>query len=142
MKMKMPLMSHDGGPFNCLPAREIELDTDRILCNDITFPWEYNPHRVSLWVVGNEFGVLGAAWGNEQDALDEIADADLMVCQANDDEHAEHGEECECAFLGNASEPYDLTNVWMQRVDVNAMDKRDLCTLAECRGAGQTTVYS
>lgn len=140
--MKLTLMAHDGGAFNCLPARDIELDDKRILCNDVTFPWEYNPHNIQFWIVGNEYGVIGAAWGNEQDALDEIADADLLVCMANDDEHSEHGEECECAFLGNASEPYDLTYAWMQRVDLSKMDVADLCKLAECRGQGQTTVYS
>ncbi len=148
MKMKLTLMAHDGGPFNCLPAREVELETDRILCNDVTFPWEYNPHNIGLWIVGNEFGVLGAAWGNEQDALDEMADADLLTSCANDEEHAEHAQddegqtECDCAYLGNASEPYDLTNVWMQRVDLNALDKKDCVILADARGRGQTTVYS
>ncbi len=147
MKMKLSLAPHDGGPFNNLPAREVELETDRILCNDVIFPWEYNPHNVCLWIVGNEFGVLGAAWGNEQDALDEMADADLLSSCANDEEHADHladdrHSECECTFLGNASEPYYLVNVWMQRVDLNAMDKKDCVILADARGRGQTTVYA
>ncbi len=141
MKMKLTLMAHDGGPFSCIPAREVELEQERILCNDVTFPWDYNPHHVCLWVVGNEFGVLGAAWGNKQDALDEMADGDLLTSMAVDEEDA-HEEGSEYTSLGNAGGPYDLTYAWMQRVDLSKMAVADLCKLAECRGAGQTTVYS
>ncbi len=139
MKLKLILAAHDGGPFNCLPAREVELETERILCNDVVFPWEFNPHNVGLWVVGNEFGVLGAAWGNEQDALDEIADADLLTSCAIDDEN---DVDEDTTHLGNAGEPYDLTNVWMQRVDLNKMGVKECVILADARGRGQATVYA
>ncbi len=79
MKTKLHLTPVNCGPFNCLPAREVELEDERILCNDIILPFgEFNPHNVRLWVIGNEFGALGAVWAShEQDALDELVDADL-----------------------------------------------------------------
>ena len=38
----------------------IELEDERILTNDVTFQNEYNPHKVQLWVIGNEYGALCA----------------------------------------------------------------------------------
>ena len=60
------------GSFNCQPAMSVELDAEKILCNDIHLPnSRFNPHNVRLWVIGTEFGALGAVWADcEQDAFD------------------------------------------------------------------------
>lgn len=134
-KVQLHLTPVNGGPFNCLPARDVELDAERILCNDVTLPWEFNPHNTRLWVIGNEFGALGAVWANhEQDAFDELVDADLggglLIDEADADD--------ECARLGNAGEPANLDNAWIQCVHFDkARDCELLCRFAEARGQGQ-----
>lgn len=140
MKTTLHLSPVNGGPFNCLPARSVELEDERILCNDVSLPWERHPHNMRLWVIGNEFGALGAVWAsNEQDAFDELVDADLgdglLIDEADADE--------ECARLGNAGEPANLDNAWIQLVRLDpAQDCRLLCRFAEARGANQYTLDS
>ena len=132
MKIKIKLQAVNRGAFNRLPAREIEIEAERVLTNDVTLPWEFNPHNVRLWVVGNEFGALGAVWAShEQDTLDTLVDENLgdsLIVKeedwAEDDAH-----------LGNAGEPCDLTNVWIQLADLT--DCQLLCAFAEARGAGE-----
>ena len=140
MKTKLHLKPHDGGPFNCMPAREVELDGDRILTNNVVFPWEFNPHRVRLFVIGNEFGAIAAAWAESiQDALDEAMDADLLTSFLVDDADKLTADELEdCRRLGNAGDLVDLTNAWIQEVDLNPENGnvRLLVAFAEARGAG------
>lgn len=128
----------NGGPFNCLPARDIELTPERILANDVILPWERHPHGMKLWIIGNEFGALGAVWANhEQDAFDELIDSDLggglLIDEADADE--------ETARLGNAGEPCDLTHAWIQAVAFDqSRDCQLLCRFAEARGQGSKTL--
>ena len=124
-------------------GNEITLDDDRILANDVTFPWEYNPHNVRLWIVCNEYGAMGAVWaGNEQDALDELVDADLAHGILVDDDSADPEFEDEYARLGNAGERADLSNC---RLDVVRLDEKQdariLCRFAEARGAGKDNLW-
>lgn len=139
-KFTLFLAPVNGGPFNCLPARSVELEPERILCNDIVLPWENHPHKVRLWVIGNEFGALGAVWADcEQDAFDELVDADLgqslLVDEADADE--------ECARLGNAGEPANLDNAWIQNVHWDkTRDCELLCRFAEARGSCADTLDS
>lgn len=138
MKHTLHLAPINGGPFNCLPARSIELKPERILANNVTFDGEYNPHNTRLFVIGNEFGALGAVWADcDQDALDELVDAGLgnglLVDEADADE--------DCARLGNAGEPANLDYAWIQTVDFQpARDWRLMVAFAEARGAAQTTL--
>lgn len=138
MKTTLHLSPVNGGPFNCLPARSVELENERILCNDVTFPWERHPHNMRLWVIGNEFGALGAVWAsNEQDAFDELVDADLgnglLIDEADADE--------ECARLGNAGEPADLDNAWIQLVRLDpTQDCILIAKFSEARGACADTL--
>lgn len=115
----------------------VEIEPDRILCNDITFPWEYHPHNMSLWVIGSAFGPLGAVWAsNESDAIDELIDnnlaAGILLEEGDADEDAPRG--------GNAGEPYDQTSLWIGRVlferkaDENLI--KQIAWLAEARGQG------
>jgi hypothetical protein len=75
--MKFTLHLKQNHPFaSNVPI--IEINGDKILCNDIVLPTETHPHNIRLWFVGNEFGALGAIWASsEQDALDELVDAGL-----------------------------------------------------------------
>lgn len=131
MTQKTTLTTVDG--------REIEMDSERILTNDVTMPWEYNPHNIRLWIVCNEYGALGAVWaGNEQDALDTLVDEDLgagiLVDEADSDD--------ECARLGNAGEPANLDNVGLYVVRLDQkLDARLMCAFCEARGAGNNNLW-
>jgi len=131
-KIQLTLNAVNGGAFHRLPAREIELEAERVICNDIRFPWESHPYNLQLWVIGSEFGALGAVWANcEQDALDELVDKglgeSLLVDAADESEDDAH--------LGNAGEACDLTNVWMQTVRFTAEDYKLIAQFAEARGS-------
>jgi len=121
-------------------GREVSLPDERILTNDVTLECDFNPHNTRLWVIGNEFGALGAVWADcEQDALDELVDSDLgdglLIDEADADE--------ESARLGNASEPANLDYAWMATVKLDpAKDLKLMLAFAEARGAGQSTLYS
>ncbi len=145
MKTKLNLMAKGGGPFNCMPAREVELPDERILCNDVTLPWDFNPHNTRLWVIGNEYGALAAVWAEgAQDAFDALVDEGLgdtfLVPQEDQDEATEEERE-EWAHLGNAGEACDLTHAWIQQVRLDPVqDCELLCAFAEARGAQKTTL--
>lgn len=62
MKITLKTNAVNGGAFNCQPARTIEMEPERVLCNNVILPGEYNPHHVRLWIIGNEFGSMGAVW--------------------------------------------------------------------------------
>lgn len=118
----------------------IMVNADIIMCNNIIFPGEYNPHNVRPWIIGNEYGVLAIAWADcEQDALDEAVDDGLMdECLVDDKEFTttDKTEQSELAYLGNASEPFDLTNVWIKPIKLNKQNIKLMMAFAECRGAG------
>ena len=141
MKTKLTLKPVNGGPFNCRPGHEIELEDERILCNDIRLPFDTSNYRnIRLWVIGNEFGALCAVWaGHEQDALDEACNAGMLAGLAIDESPDEEDEEV--TRLGNAGEPHDLTNAWMQTVRLNGPEDWELIArFAEARGACADTL--
>ena len=122
-----------------------ELDGERILCNDIRFPWEGSYHNTRLWVVCNEFGPVCAVWADcEQDAIDTMVDEGLgdsflvspeMVAEATEEER----EEWERA--GNGGECVDLTYCGLSPVVFDhGRDCRLLCEFAEARGEGRDTL--
>lgn len=131
MKTKLTLNARNG--------REIELPDERILCNDVTLPHDrFNPHSVRLWVIGNEYGPLCAVWAShEQDAFDAACDAGLLAGLAIEEADADE----DAARLGNASEPHDLTNAWLQTVRLSGPDDWELVArFAEARGEGAETL--
>ena len=140
MKHTLHLQAWNRGPFNCLPARPVELEDERILTNDVVLNGEFNPHGVKLWAIGNEFGAVAAVWAScEQDALDVMIDTGLgesfIIPETDMDD--------ECARLGNAGIACNLDHAWMQTVGFEpARDWRLLCRFAEARGAGQKSLYS
>lgn len=65
--------------------------------------------------------VIGAK--SEQDALDELADADRLQPILEED-YSDYGVtsiEPICAFLGNDSQPYDLDHIGIQEIDLSAI---------------------
>jgi hypothetical protein len=135
--MKIHTDPIDGGAFRSHPAREWELEPDRIACNDITLPGE-GPGK--LWVIWNEYGAVCAVWGrNEQDALDAMVDEDLgktFLVSEEDQKKALPEEQENWAGLGNASEPCDLANAYMAPVTLDKVRDYDLIiAFAEARGA-------
>lgn len=138
-KINLSLLPVNGGPFNCLPAREVELAPERILTNNVILPWDFNSHDARLFVVGNEFGAVGAVWADhEQEALDELIDKGLgdsfLISEADQAEATEEEQE-EWALLGNAGEPCNLDMAWVQVVRLDpAQDCLLLCLFAEARG--------
>ena len=144
--MKLTLIPLNGGPFNCLAAREVELKEEEVLCNHVILPWEFNPHKVTLYVIGHEFGAVGAVWAShEQEALDELIDSGLgesFLVSEEDQSNATEDEREDWTHLGNAGEPCDLTNAWIQEVRLDpAQDFRLLCAFAEARGACQDNLW-
>ncbi len=145
MKTTLHLPPVGGGSFNCLPARAVELDDDRIDASNVTLPWDFNPHNTRLFVIGHEFGAVCAVWADhEQDALDQMIDlgfGDCFLVSPEDQARATDAEREEWTGLGNASEPCDLTYAWIQRVRLDPVqDCQLLCRFAEARGANETTL--
>ena len=141
MKHALHLFAVIGGPFRCAPAMSVELDDDRIMADgsdcSACFPWESycGRTRPRLWVVGNEYGALGAVWArNEGDALNELVNRDLgggLLVDCTPEE----AEEMEYVPLGNAGEWADLTYAWCRAVEFDP--KRDIALIcAICRAAG------
>jgi hypothetical protein len=116
----------------------VELNGDRILCNDIVLPTESHPHHVRLWVAGNEYGALGAVWADcEQDALDELVDAGLGDGLLIDEKDVNE----ETTRLGNASKPCNLDNAWLAPVQWDyTRDIILLLKLAEAKGSNADTL--
>lgn len=121
--------------------RTIPVDAERVLCNDVVFKGESNPHDVRLWLVLSAYGPLGAAWASDvREALDVLVDADLaeaiLVDEATLAEMSEEEREV-LASLGDAGEACDLSHVAVEPVKFDpAQDWLLLCKFAEARGAG------
>jgi hypothetical protein len=145
-KIKLHLAPVNGGSFNCLPAREIELEDEKVLCNNVVLPGDFNPHTCKLWVVGHELGAVGAVWADcEQDALDELIDSglgDSFLIDKHDFDAMDEHEREDVAYLGNASEPCNLDNAWIQAVEFKPeRDWKLLCQFAEARGNCSKSLY-
>ena len=119
--MKYTLTLKQPFPFPQNP-RYAQLEGENILLNDVNLPEHiehtYNPHNVTLWVIGHEHGALCAAWGSsEQDALDAAVDAGLLDCLMAEEQ--DYNNEA-LTPLGNASELFDLNSVWIGEVEFDA----------------------
>jgi len=125
-----------NGPFT-------EIEGEKIICNDVNLPQHiestYNPHNVRLWAIGHEFGGVCAIFANcEQHALDAAVDADQMdFCLAEEQNH----ENEELTPLGNASELFDLSTVWIAPVLFeSARDIKWIVALARAAESGADTL--
>ena len=123
-------------------GREIEVDADRILCNDIVLPCDAAyKQSTKLWVIWNAHGPMGAVWADyEEDALDLLVDSDLAGGILVDDSTFERMDDNEKEYLkhlGNAGENCDLTDTGMESVSFKPeRDWKLMCKFAEARGAG------
>jgi hypothetical protein len=129
--------AHFGG-FNCRPAMEFELSSDKILCNEETIlPGDYHCYDMRLWVISHEFGAVCAVWATcAQDAIDNAVDCGMMDSEMVSDEDYEKMSEEEREDLlhaGNASEPF--YNDYLQIYEVEFDKLRDydlLIAFARC----------
>jgi len=117
----------------------IEMEPSRVLCNDVVLPGERNPNHTRLWLVEAAFSnwptYLGAVWAdNEEDALDTLIDEGMGDALLIDDEAmlAMSDEERESlAYLGNAGEACNLTNVGLIPVKFDKTRDKELLRLFE-----------
>lgn len=121
-----------------------ELEGAQIRCNDVMLPAAfdassaYNPHKIRLWVVGHTYGAVHAVFAEHaQAALDELADCGALdFCQWADGDGNPDGGDC-FSRLGNAGEPFDLSEVWMGEVVFEAArDIKLIVALARASEAG------
>jgi hypothetical protein len=141
MSHKITLFLKQSLPFASAPVCA-ELEPERILCNDVTLPTESHPYNMRLWVLGNEYGAMGAVWAScGQDAIDELIDVGLADGILIDEESQARLTDDDCQELsrgGNAGEPYDNTHLWIAEVAWDTVrDLKTLLKFAEARGAGE-----
>lgn len=104
-----------------IPANEFSVSGENIKMNDFMLPAEidvtcrYNPNGTKLYTFGHLFGTVGCVFaGNDQEALENacnlgMLDFCLSDVQDYDDENL--------TPLGNASELFDLNDLWLAEVD-------------------------
>lgn len=134
MKVYLPLIQNDF-PFSQVP-HHVELEDDNILCNDVTLPYEYNPHSIKLWVIGDVYGAIVAVWAEcEQDAFDIACDANMLDGYINDGMDEE-----DCVCCGNAGEYFYLDQAWIGIVRWKDLDEKTKLAFAYSKGAGYDTL--
>ena len=88
-------------------------DSDVVEPDEYIPDGEYNPHNVRPWLLHDHGFVVCVVFADcLQDALDAAVDADRMdrflVEGADLDEYEDMGDDNPLAYLGNASEPFDI----------------------------------
>ncbi len=120
-------------PFSCTP-HHASLDEDKILCNDVNLPGEFNPHNVRLWVIGDVFGAIVAVWASHaQEAFDVACDEYMLDGYLS--ENQEWKDEEEGIRCGNASELFDFDQPWIGVVKWNELDEKTKLAFAYSKGA-------
>lgn len=93
---------------------EIEIDdSDVVNVENCIYEGEYNPHNVHPWILLDHGFVVAIVFASHlQDALDEAVDADKMdrflIDESDYIDYDLNTDSPTCAFLGNASEPFDI----------------------------------
>jgi len=107
---------------NC--PRFADVKAENILLNNVILPRAidgknaFNPHNVRLWVIGHEHGAICAVWAShEQDAFDEAVDANKLDCLMADEQDYDDDS---LTPLGNASELFNLSYIWIGEVEFEA----------------------
>jgi hypothetical protein len=134
LKQNFPFAQN--GPFT-------EIEGEKIICNDVNLPGHiectYNPYNVRLLVIGHQFGAVCAIFAAcDQDALDAAVDAGQMdFCLAEEQDYDNE----ELTPLGNASELFDLSTVWIAPVEFDAArDIKLIVALARAAESGADTL--
>ena len=119
-------LKQDKNPFFQM-ANSVKLPGDKIALNNVILPRSidkenaFNPHNVQLYVIGHEFGAICAVWAsNEQEALDEACNLNLLDCFLCEDQSAKAYDSGDFVALGNASELFDLQHAWLGVVEFDA----------------------
>jgi len=105
-----------------------------------------DPGYSKLYVIGNEYGALCAVWQrNEQDALDEAWNADLLKGLAIDEKYykeliAEYGDNAPVMYLGNASEPADAEHAWITKIPRTQISDRLYAIMLAAYDRGRNTL--
>lgn len=111
-----------------MPANQFSVAPENIICNDVMLPAEfdeagrYNPRGVRLWIIGHLHGYICCIFAsNEQDALDESVDHNMLDCMLVDTadlvDYDYENNPMGYTFLGNASEAFCLDDCWMAEVE-------------------------
>jgi len=146
MKQSFTLFLNQNLPFSHCPV-SAELSIDKICTNNIILPSNIdsdcgmNPHGVRMFVIGHEYGAICAVWAsNEQYALDNACDLDMIDCLLDDDQDCEDES---LTPLGNAGELFDLSCAWIGEVQFNASrDIQLIVALVRASEAGLDTLGS
>lgn len=116
-KYTLTLSASGYAPDTC------EIDASLILCNAVNLPRNIDAstscfNTASLYAIGHQFGAVCAVWAdNVQDALDNAVDANMLDCFLAEEQNYEDES---LTSLGNASELFDLSEVWMAEVKWDA----------------------
>ena len=96
----------------------VNIHADNILTNDVRIPGHgSNFHKVTAWVIGNEYGALFMVWAsNEQDALDEGVDKGMMESFLVENPKPEDHDNENYTALGNAGELHDISHCWIREI--------------------------
>jgi hypothetical protein len=103
--------------------------------------WCYGPSDPSyrLYVIGNVFGTVCGVWSDcEQNALDLAVDEGFMNCFQTEEPEDEGEDVCR---LGNAGEPFDLSDCWIGVADSTSFDSSFWYQLGEAKGSGSSLLY-
>ena len=89
-------------------------DSDIVNRDDAIWRGEYNPHNVRLWLLHDHGFTLAVVWAdNLQDAIDIAVDNDkldrYLIAEVDLADYGADGEGI--AYLGNASEPFDIESL-------------------------------
>jgi hypothetical protein len=97
--------------INAFRSDFVTLAKRLLAVNGYSAEQSFNPHQVKAFVIHNEFGAICVSIGSHlQEALDNAVDNDcLNSCLIEDYDYSQ--EDDQACFLGNASEPFDLTYV-------------------------------
>ena len=112
-----------------MPAGQFQVYAENIICNDVMLPEEiehsYNPRNIRMFIIGATFGVNHCIFAeSDQEALDLSVNENKMdFCLAEEQDYDDES----LTALGNASELFDLSDVWMAEVDLNA--SRDIALI-------------
>lgn len=142
--MKYTINMRRDFPFTQNPAF-CEIEGEHIICNDVQLPGtidascRFNPHKVRAWLIGNTFGAVCMVFAPcGQNALDSAVDAGKLDAFKADDQTIENER---FAYLGNASEQFDLSDFWMGEATFDpARDILLIVALARAAESGAGTL--
>lgn len=99
----------------------------------------YNPHNVRAWCIGNECGPLAVVWAvSERSALYEACNLGALDSLLVEDQ--DYGDETSTP-LGNASELFGLSYVWLAEVQFDAaLDIHLIVKIVRACELGQNTL--